>query len=315
VPQIELTLPESAPRLDVLLARLLAGEGLTRSALQRLMAEGKVLLEGRPAKASAEAHEGQRVQIETPEPRDEAAVVPLDLPLTVLYEDAACLAVDKPAGLVTHPAKGHWEDTLVNALASTGIPFSAGTAPGRPGLLHRLDKETSGVLLLAKNDEAQADLSAQFKDRLVKKLYAALVWGTPKQDAFEVDAPIGRDPRDRKKMAVRAGGRPSVTAFRVVDALPHVSLLEARPLTGRTHQVRVHLASVRHPVVGDHVYGGRPENGLPSAVLRKAVTEAGRFFLHARSLTFTSPCAGAVTVASPLPAEFDRIMEAFRTHG
>lgn len=315
MPRIELTLPQSARRLDVLLARLLADRGLTRTALQRLMAQGQVLVEGRPAKAASEARKGQRVLLETPEARDEGAVVPLDLPLTVLYEDAACLAVDKPAGLVTHPAKGHWEDTLVNALASMGVPLSAGSGPARPGLLHRLDKETSGVLLLAKSDGAHASLAAQFKNRLVKKVYAALVWGTPKEDAFDVDAPVGRDPRNRKKMAVRADGRPAQTAFRVVEALPHICLVEARPLTGRTHQVRVHLASVRHPVVGDHVYGGRPENGLPSAILRKAVAGAGRFFLHAGALTFTSPAAGAVTVTSPLPEEFCGLMEAFRNHG
>jgi 23S rRNA pseudouridine1911/1915/1917 synthase len=274
-----------------------------------------VLLDGKVAKASTEAGAGQIATVDAPEPRPAEVIVPLELPLSILYEDEACLAVDKPSGLVTHPAKGHWDDTLVNALAATSVPLSSGTGPGRPGLLHRLDKETSGVLLLAKSDRAQAELARQFKERLVKKVYVALVWGALAQETSEVDAPIGRDARNRQKMAVRESGRPAKTAFKVLDVLPHVSLVEARPLTGRTHQVRVHLAHLRHPVVGDHVYGGHPENGLPSAFLRKRVAEAGRFFLHAHALTFESPARGEVTVVSPLPNEFSDIMEAFRTHG
>jgi 23S rRNA pseudouridine1911/1915/1917 synthase len=315
MPRIEVRLPEAGRRLDVLLAKLLHDEGLSRSAIQRLMSDGRVLLDGKVAKASTEAGEGQVATVDAPEPRREEAIVPLELPLTVLYEDEACLAVDKPSGLVTHPAKGHWDDTLVNALAAIDVPLSAGTGPGRPGLLHRLDKETSGVLLLAKTDGAQAELARQFKERLVKKIYLALVWGTPAQEELVVVAPIGRDPRNRKNMAVREGGRPAETAFKVLDVLPHASFVEARPLTGRTHQVRVHLAHVHHPVVGDHVYGGHPENGLPSVVLRKKVSDAGRFFLHAHALTFESPARGEVTVISPLPAAFGDLMEAFRAHG
>jgi len=279
------------------------------------MAEGRVLLDGRAVKASAEAMEGQEVVVEIPRPPSHDDIVPLEIPLPVLYEDEACLAVDKPSGLVTHPAKGHWDDTLVNALAAKRVPLSSGTGPGRPGLLHRLDKETSGVLLLAKTDAAQAELARQFKERLVKKLYVALVWGALRDERIEVDVPIGRDPKNRKKMAVREGGRPARTAFRVLDVLPHVSLVEACPLTGRTHQVRVHLAHIHHPVLGDHVYGGHPENGLPSVPLRKKVALAGRFFLHARALTFESPAKGEVTVLSPVPIEFAELMEAFRSHG
>jgi 23S rRNA pseudouridine1911/1915/1917 synthase len=315
VAKITVTLPEAGRRLDVLLAQLLRDRGLSRSAIQRLMSEGRVLLDGRAAKASSDAAEGQVATVDAPDPNPEEAIAPLDLPLAVLYEDEACLAVDKPSGLVTHPAKGHWDDTLVNALAAAGVSLSSGTGPGRPGLLHRLDKETSGVLLLAKTDAAQAALAEQFKERLVRKRYLALVWGALPQDALEVDAPIGRDPRNRKKMAVREGGKSSKTGFRTVELLPHVSLVEARPLTGRTHQVRVHLAHLRHPVVGDSVYGGRPENGLPSALLRKKVAEAGRFFLHAHALSFESPSRGAVTVVSPLPPTFEELMEAFRKHG
>jgi 23S rRNA pseudouridine1911/1915/1917 synthase len=315
MPRIEVRLPEPGRRLDVLLAKMLHGEGLSRSAIQRLMSEGRVLLDGKVAKASTEAGEGQVATVDAPELRHQEAIVPLELPLAVLYEDEACLAVDKPSGLVTHPAKGHWDDTLVNALAAQGVPLSSGTGPGRPGLLHRLDKETSGVLLLAKTDRAHAELARQFKERLVKKVYLALVWGKPAGEVLEVDGPIGRDPGNRKKMAVRAGGRPAKTTFKVLDVLPHMSLVEARPLTGRTHQVRVHLAHLHHPVVGDHAYGGHPENGLPSVLLRKMVSEAGRFFLHAHALTFESPARGEITVISPMPESFGDLMEAFRAHG
>lgn len=313
--RIVMRLPEAGKRLDVLLARLLEKDGFSRSAIQRLMSEGRVLLDGKAAKASAEVREGQEVLLDAPEPSSHEALVPLELPLTILYEDEACLAVDKPSGLVTHPAKGHWDDTLVNVLSGKNVPLSSGTGPDRPGLLHRLDKETSGVLLLAKTDRAQAELARQFKERLVRKIYLALIWGTLAGESVEVDAPIARDARDRKRMAVRQDGRPAKTGFKVLDVLPHVSLVEARPLTGRTHQVRVHLAHLRHPVVGDHVYGGHPENGLPSALLKKRIALAGRFFLHAHALTFESPAAGEVTVVSPLPGEFGDLMEAFRTHG
>ena len=307
-------LPEGGRRLDALLAKVLKDEGLTRSQIQRLMERGLVSLDGLPAKASAEAREGQVVVLELPEPRP-SGIVPLDLPLTILYEDEACVAVDKPSGLVTHPAKGHWDDTLVNALVAMGRSFSSGSAPDRPGILHRLDKETSGVILVAKTDRAHAALAEQFKARTVHKLYLALAWGTLEQDPAEVDAPIGRHAVNRKKMAIRDDGRPAQTRFNTIERLPHISLVAAAPRTGRTHQVRLHLALLHHPVVGDSLYGGHPENGLPSKILQEKVRSAGRFFLHAHRLTFESPAAGEVVVESPLPQEFTALMEAFRSHG
>lgn len=312
--EILIRLPEPCRRLDLILAKLLAERGLSRSAIQKLVAQGRVTVDGAAARASLEVAAGQEVRLDIPE-TGEPDLVPLDLPLAVLYEDDACLAVDKPSGLVTHPAKGHWEDTLVNALVARGLTLSSGTDRLRPGLLHRLDKETSGVLLFAKSDAAHAELARQFKERLVEKRYLALAWGTLEKDPLEVDAPIGRDPRNRKKMAIIERGRPSRTEFRTLERLPHASLIEARPQTGRTHQVRLHLAHVHHPVVGDSVYGGHPENGLPSVILRNQVREADRFFLHANALTFTSPSAGRLTVVSPLPGAFHELMEAFRTHG
>ncbi len=314
MPRLEIVLPEGARRIDHLLATLLAERGLTRSAIHRLMGEGRVLLDGIPVKPSNPGRSGQKVVVNLPEP-EPSGLVPMEHPLTVLYEDEACLAVEKPAGLVTHPAKGHAHDTLVNVLVGKAIGMAAGFGPSRPGILHRLDKETSGVLLLAKNDAAHADLAAQFKDRQIEKTYWALVWGALERDPSEVDAPIGRDPRNRKRMAVVSDGRPARTSFRTLEVLPHVSLVEARPFTGRTHQIRVHLASLRHPVVGDALYGGHPENGLPSSLLRSRVRAAGRFFLHAHSLAFVSPAAGRVTVTSPLPEEFEAIIEEFRRHG
>ena len=314
MPRLTVCLPSGGRRLDVLLAALLQDEGLSRSQIQRLMEGGRVTLDGAPAKASAEVREGQVVVLDTPDPRP-SGIVPLDRPLTILYEDEACLAVDKPSGLVTHPAKGHWEDTLVNALAATGRAFSSGSASDRPGILHRLDKETSGVLLIAKTDRAHAVLARQFSERSLHKTYWALAWGTLEGEAAEVDAPIGRHPVHRKKMAILAEGRSAQTRFRTLDVLRHISLVEAEPLTGRTHQVRLHLAHLHHPVVGDVLYGGHPEKGLPSKILRERVAGAGRFFLHARRLSFVSPAAGPVTVESPLPDDFSSLMEAFRAYG
>jgi 23S rRNA pseudouridine1911/1915/1917 synthase len=314
VPRLTVRLPEGGRRLDSLLASLLQGEGLSRSRVQRMIEEGLVTVDGVLAKASAGVREGQVVVLEAPEPRP-SGIVPMECPLTILYEDESCIAVDKPSGLVTHPAKGHWDDTLVNALAATGRTFSSGSAPDRPGILHRLDKETSGILLVAKTDRAHAALAQQFRDRSLHKVYLALAWGALLEDPVVVDAPIGRHPQKRKKMAVREDGRAARTEFHMRQALPHVTLVEARPLTGRTHQVRLHLAHLHHPVVGDVVYGGHPENGLPSKALQEKVKCAGRFFLHAHRLTFESPDVGVVVVESPLPGEFMAMMEAFRTHG
>ncbi len=314
VHKISLVLPEDGDRLDRLLAKLLSEEKLSRSAVKALIVSGGVTVDGRPAKPSMAAKVGQRVEIEVPE-KPLNTVTPLNYPLAVIYEDTSCFVVDKPSGMVTHPAKGHWNDTLVNALVGLGAPLSAGFVEGRPGIVHRLDKETSGVLLVAKNDRAQAFLAEQFKERRVEKVYEALVWGHFASDDVEVAEPIGRDPKNGKRMAIRRNGKPSQTSFKVLERLPHISLVEARPHTGRTHQIRVHLAFLHHPVVGDEIYGGRIEKGLPSAHLRKTVAEAHRFFLHARSLCFESPSAGKVTASAPLPPDFLSLMEVFSNHG
>jgi 23S rRNA pseudouridine1911/1915/1917 synthase len=314
MPRLSFTADASARRLDLLVAERLKERGVTRSLLQRLAAEGKVLLDGKAARPASAVRSGQRVEVELPEERP-FEIVPREGSLSILFEDEACLAVDKPAGLVVHPARGHWDDTLVNLLRGRGVNLSTGVGPGRPGIVHRLDKETSGVLLVAKTDAAQARIVDQFRARTVEKVYLALVWGTLPEEVREVRLPVGRDPHRRTRWAVCPGGREAVTLLATVERLSHVSLVEARPRTGRTHQIRVHLAHLRHPIVGDALYGGHPENGLPSLRLRRAVQEAGRFFLHAHSLTFESPASGPVTVISPLPPDFLEVLEVFRSHG
>jgi len=314
VPRLSLTVESPARRLDAYLASRLKDRGLSRSALSRLLEAGRILLDGRRAKPSAEIRAGQRVDLDLPDVRP-FELVPKEGALSVLYEDESCLAVDKPAGLVTHPARGHWDDTFVNVLVGCGVALSPGGPESRPGIVHRLDKETSGVLLLAKTEGARLSLMEQFRARRTEKVYWALVWGRLPSEEMDVALPIGRDPRRRSRMAVVAGGREASTTFRTLEVLPHVSLVEACPRSGRTHQIRVHLSHVKHPVVGDTVYGGHPENGLPSALLRHRVREAGRFFLHAHRLTFESPAAGRVTVVSPMPQEFHDLLEAFRRHG
>ena len=310
---IILRLQEDSDRLDRALAVLLREKGLTRSMIQRAIADGGVTVDGIPARSSMKVHTGQEISITLPEKRPDG-VAPLDFPLEILYEDRSCLVIDKPSGMVVHPAKGHWDDTLVNAMVGADMSLSTGFMDGRPGIVHRLDRDTSGVLLVAKNDGAQAFLAAQFKERTVKKCYNALVWGALERNVMEVDEPIDRDRKNRKKMKIGSGGREARTVFEVIEPLPRISLVRARPLTGRTHQIRVHLAHLHHPVVGDVAYGGHPENGVPSKILRKAVRDANRFFLHAVSIEFDSPSSGRVKVESPLPGEFRSIMEVFRSH-
>ncbi|MCI4397699.1 MAG: RluA family pseudouridine synthase [Acidobacteria bacterium] len=311
--RIVIRFSEAARRLDIALARELAGRGVTRSRVSRLLDEGRITLEGRKARASEPVASGQEAVLLLP-PDHPAEPVPSSIELKILYEDEHCLVIDKPAGMVTHPAKGHWEGTVVNALVGSKLPLSPGYEPGRPGILHRLDKETSGLLLIAKSDSAQAYLASQFSARTVTKLYTALVWGHFEQDFIPVDAPIARDSRNRKRMAVRTGGRPSRTDIKVIERLPFATLVEARLLTGRTHQIRVHLAHLHHPVVGDVLYGGPIERGIPSIKLRQIVSSLDRFLLHARRLEFQSPSGKMVSVESPLPDEFVTVLEAFR-HG
>jgi len=298
-------------RLDAALARELSGRGITRSRVQRLIAEERVSLNGRRPKPSDQVMKGDLAEVSIPEARP-SEPLPLDFPLVVAYEDDDLFVVEKPAGMVTHPAHGHFGDTLVNVLLSLGKPLSEFQGKERAGIVHRLDKETSGLMIIAKNEAAHSSLSAQFADRKVEKEYLALAWGSLPQDEVFVEECIGRDPRNRQKYAVRKDGKAAATIFSEVERLRHISLVLARPRTGRTHQIRVHLAHIHHPIVGDFLYGGHQERGIPEARLRDAVKAAGRFFLHAARLSFLGMDGRRIEVRSEIPSDFRKLMEAFK---
>ena len=306
-----LDLPREArgERLDRVLASLLPGE--SRASLQRLMRDGRVRILGRPARPSYTVRGGERIEIEIPPPRP-SHLEPEALPLVILYEDTDLLVLDKPAGLPVHPGAGARRTTLVNALLHHCKDLSVIGGVERPGIVHRLDRETSGVLVVAKNDAAHRSLAAQFKARTVRKLYEALVWGDPRGLDGVIDRPIGRHPFARVRMAVRPDGRPSRTVFRVSSSFGDVSFLEIEPSTGRTHQIRVHLSFIGHPIVGDSLYGGRrPLQDAPRDVAEAFAAYAG-LALHARRLGFAHPRSGAwheFTAARPetLQSVLDRL--------
>ena len=285
-------------RLDAYLAR--AVEGLTRSAAQRLIEEGCVLRNGKPAKKNDKLNMGDTVDVTIPEVR-ETEIVPTDIPLDIVYEDEDVLVINKPKGLVVHPAAGHQDDTLVN-----GLLFSkAGELSGingelRPGIVHRIDKDTSGLLAVAKNDLAHTVLASQLKDHSMARTYDAIVCGILKEDSGTVDAPIGRHPSDRKKMCVIArNSKEAVTHWEVVKRYRGYTHIRCKLETGRTHQIRVHMASIGHPILGDTVYGHKkPELGQDSQCL------------HAGALCFRHPRDGRpIMVFAPLPEYFQKVIE------
>jgi 23S rRNA pseudouridine1911/1915/1917 synthase len=244
--------------------------------------------------------------VELPEATPLPTLRPAAIPITVVYEDDALAVVDKPAGLVVHPAPGHWDDTLLNALLARGTTLGGG-AEGRPGIVHRLDRDTSGLILVAKNELAHRRLAQALARRRIYRAYAALVWGHLAKDSIVVDAPIRRHPKDRKRMAVLAGGRPAQTTAHVVARFGTVDLLRVELATGRTHQIRVHLSHVGHPIVGDPVYGGGGSRRISGAGRRSAraieqVTP--RQTLHAAMLGFRHPMSGAeMKLTSEWPAD------------
>ena len=260
-------------RLDVFLARSLSD--LSRARLQGLISSGHTTVDDKAAKPSTRLRAGQVVYLTVPEPT-QANILPQRLPLEVVYEDDDLVVIDKPAGLAVHPGPGHPDGTLANAILAMCPGLEGIGGQIRPGIVHRLDKDTSGLIVVAKNERAHASLSEQFKARDVGKRYLALVEGRPSSSEAIVEGPIGRDPSNRKRMAVVDRGRQSTTRFRVVEELGPSTLVEVTPTTGRTHQIRVHLASIGHPLVGDAVYG-RPHPSL------------SRHFLHACLLAFHMP--------------------------
>ncbi|MBI4322496.1 MAG: RluA family pseudouridine synthase [Chloroflexi bacterium] len=264
---------------------------LSRSHVQKLITSGRVLVDGKPAKPSTRLFAGARIRLEIPPPQP-TELVPEAMPIAVVYEDEDVIVVDKPAGLVVHPAPGHPAGTLVNALLAR-YPNLRISDTLRPGIVHRLDKDTSGLLVIARNDRAMARLTQQMKNRQVLKEYLALVHGMMRESEGVIDAPIGRHPKKRKQMAVVEGGRLAKTHFTVLARFSGYTVVRVRLETGRTHQIRVHFAWIGHPVAGDAVYGSR-KTDLPLA----------RQFLHAQKLGFSLPSSGEyVEFASPLPPD------------
>ena len=295
-PSFPLTVTEPG-RADAAIAAAL--DGLTRSAAGRWLEEGRVTLGGRPLKKNAKLQAGDVVVLSPPQPQP-VDLIPQDIPLDVAYEDSDVIVVNKPAGLVVHPAPGHPDGTLVNALLyHCKNSLSGINGELRPGIVHRIDRDTSGLIVAAKNDRAHLSLAAQLQDHSLFRLYHAVAVGGFKEGSGTVSAPIGRHRADRKRMAVAPDGREAVTHWQVLDTQKGHSHLTCRLETGRTHQIRVHMAYIGHPLLGDTVYGAkRPVPGL-----------AGQC-LHAAQLTFTHPSTGErMTVEAPLPDWFQAVLD------
>jgi 23S rRNA pseudouridine1911/1915/1917 synthase len=304
---VEKSLPSA--RLDKFLCEKFPAA--SRGALQRLIEEGHVRVNGQTVKPTHHPHAGEHIQVHWPEAKP-AEAQPEKIPLDILFEDKSLLVVNKPAGLVVHPAAGHEEHTLVNALlhhCKGSLSGIGGVA--RPGIVHRLDKETSGCLVVAKNDETHIALAEQFSNREVKKIYHALVCGEPARDAGEIRAAIARHPTHRKRMAVRddSDGRAAHTSYRILERLYAATLMEAQIHTGRTHQIRVHFQFIGHPLVGDDTYGAK-QNARVKELTNYA---APRVMLHAKNLSFIHPrTKKPMNFEAPLPADFKQALKLLR---
>jgi len=292
---IVLEVMDSGERLDKYLAN--AVSDLSRTQVQRLIAAGQVSVNGRSARSSLRLEAGDEVVIHVP-PQESADVHPEAIPLNVVYEDDDLLVIDKPAGMVVHPAHGHRSGTLVNALLARYPQLAEVGGAERAGIVHRLDKGTSGLILVAKHEAAQKELQQQFKHHAVEKVYLALVEGRLAPAQGVIEAPVGRDKRQRKQMAVVRSGRQARTEYRVIERFDDHTLVEARPQTGRTHQIRVHFAFIGHPLAGDRVYGYRRQR-----------LRIERQFLHAQTISFHLPSTGEVVeFHSPLPDDLQRVL-------
>jgi 23S rRNA pseudouridine1911/1915/1917 synthase len=301
---VELTVNESGVRLDSWIASEVSG--LSRSRIASLIADGHVLVNGRKAKKSELTVAGDTITIAIPAAAP-SSVDAEEIPLTIIYQDDDLAVIDKPAGLVVHPAPGHRGGTLVNALLHHLKDLSGIGGVMRPGIVHRLDKDTSGLLLIAKNDDAHRSLSAALKRRDIKRIYHVAAWGHLREAKITVDAPIARSHNERQRMAVLEGGRRAVTHFKRLSIWPAAELLRAELDTGRTHQIRVHLAHIGHPVVGDAVYGLGASRGMsgPASSWAKALArQVPRQFLHAVELSLEHPRTGEpLRFTSPLPPD------------
>ena len=298
---MRLTADQNGERLDAFLSR--QGDNLSRSAAQKLIEAGAVRLNGRLPKKNDRLHLGDTVEYTIPEPK-EVDIAPKDIPLEIVYEDEDVAVINNPKGLVVHPAAGHQDDTLVNGLLyAMGDSLSGINGELRPGIVHRIDKDTSGLLAIAKNDLAHTVLASQLKDHSMARTYEAIVCGSFREDSGTVDAPIGRHPTDRKKMCVtQRNSKPAVTHWEVVERFRGYTHIRCRLETGRTHQIRVHMAYIGHPILGDTVYGHKkPELGQSSQCL------------HAGALCFRHPRDGRpILVFAPLPDYFQQVLEKLR---
>jgi 23S rRNA pseudouridine1911/1915/1917 synthase len=321
--EVEVAAEDAGSRLDRLLATRL--QELSRARVQALIRAGQATRGGEILKdPSAKVNASDLLALAVP-PAEEAAPVAQAIALDVVYEDEALIVVDKPAGMVVHPAAGHGEGTLVNALlAHCGDSLSGIGGVKRPGIVHRLDKDTTGLLVVAKTDRAHKSLAAQFADHgrtgALRRAYLAVAWGVPARQRLRIEAPLDRSQSNREKMAVRAGGREAVTHVEVLErfapaAAPVASLVRCTLETGRTHQIRVHLAHIGHPLLGDPLYGSgfRTKAALLDEASREALRALGRQALHAAELEFEHPVTGEVMAfSSPLPADFAGLVEALR---
>lgn len=301
---IRISPDQAGVRLDAYLASHI--EGWSRARLQRLIENEDVLVNGKAAKPSYKLRAQDEIEVELIAP-DTDTFSPEDIPLDIVYEDETLVVVNKPAGLVVHPAAGTPSGTLANALAYhfQSLPDSG----VRPGIVHRLDRDTSGLLVVAKTDAALENLSDQFRDRTVFKSYVALVHGRVASASGRIDQPLARDPSNRTRMAVVRGGRQSLTLYRVRRSFERFTLLDVELKTGRTHQIRVHLAWIKHPVVADETYGGGRDNTIQDPRLRARVRNLGRHFLHAEKLGFKHPATGEfMKFESALPAPLEELL-------
>ncbi|MBV9242929.1 MAG: RluA family pseudouridine synthase [Acidobacteria bacterium] len=331
------TADDTGTRLDAFVASRI--DGWSRSRLRRLIDDGDVLVNGSKSKASYKLREGDEIEIELTE-LPAAVFEPEDIPLDIVYEDAYLAVINKPAGMVVHPGAGVTTGTLANAIAwhfefernvdndsseKRSPPYEGGVAaasadgvvltsaahdPYRIGIVHRLDKDTSGLIVVAKDEQTAEELSRQFHDREVEKSYVALVHGYVEDDSGTIDRPIARHKHHRTMMTVASHGRPALSLWRVKDRSEKFTLLNVDIKTGRTHQIRVHLASINHPVVGDETYNSGRDKTVADLKVRKAIADLGRFFLHAEKLAFTHPKTGErMKFKQPLPGELENFLE------
>lgn len=292
---LEITENQAGERIDRFLAD---SQDLTRSFLQKILKEGEVIVNGKSVKANYKLRKGDRIEFEIPE-AVEPDIVAEDIPLSILYEDADVLVVDKPKGMVVHPAAGHYSRTLVNAV----MYHCKGELSGingvlRPGIVHRIDRDTTGSIIICKNDMAHNEIARQLKEHFINRRYRAIVTGVLKDEEGTIEGAIGRDKKDRKKMAITADGKPAVTHYRVLQRFKHYTYVECVLETGRTHQIRVHMASIGHPLLGDEVYGRRSDK-------YKCEGQC----LHAMTLGFHHPRTGEyIEVNAPLPPYFEHLL-------